>query len=165
MRHALVLALLSTLVGCGYTHEELFPDDVRTVAVPIFKNRNPQLYRDVEFDLTEALVKEIELRTPYKVTPPDRADTLLEGTIVAVNQRTLSVRREGGLPQEMETRVVVDFQWRSQRDGKTLRQRRGFASVGRYIPAQPVGEFFELAQHEAVQRAARDIVSAMRKDW
>ena len=55
---------------------------MRTVSVPIFDNQS--FYQDVEFDLTEALVKEIELRTPYKVTGADRADTILQGEIVSV---------------------------------------------------------------------------------
>ena len=42
--------------GCGYSHVPLFPQEYRTVSVPILENRTA--YRDVEFDLTEALIKE-----------------------------------------------------------------------------------------------------------
>ncbi len=159
---ALTLAMF-TLAGCGYSHKELFPKDVRTVAVPIFENRT--FYQGVEFDLTEALIKEIERRTPYKVVAEDRADTILRGRVVAVEQRRLSQTRLGGLPEEVEARVVVDFTWTTVGTGQTIRDRQGFAAVGRYIPARPLGEPFEVAQHEAVATMARDIVSTLRSDW
>ena len=49
--------------------------------------------------------------------------------------------------------------------GESLRDRRGFATVGRHLPAHPVGEPFEVARHEAVQQLAKDIVAVMRTDW
>lgn len=149
--------------GCGYSHKELFPAEVRTVAVPIFANRS--FYQGVEFDLTEAVVKEIELRTPYKVVPADRADTILEGTVVSVDQTLLTRQAVGGVPQEMEVRLVVNYEWKDLHSGRLLRQREGFESVGRYIPTRPVSEPYPLGQHEAVQRLATQIVSVMAGGW
>lgn len=149
--------------GCGYSHQELFPTDVRTVSVPIFDNQS--FYQDVEFDLTEALVKEIELRTPYKVTGADRADTILQGEIVSVSQGRLSRQEIGGVPQEMEYRITTNFEWKDLRTGKMLRQRQGFQSVGRYISTGPIFEPLTIGQHEAIQKAAQQIVSIMAADW
>lgn len=149
--------------GCGYTTQELFPETYRSVAVPIFENRT--FDRGVEYDLTEAVIKEIEQRTPYVVANGGASDTLLTGEVVTVDTRQLSRTREAGLPQEVEVRVVIDFAWVDQRDGRSLVTRRGFSGVGRYVPTQPVGEDFEIGQHAAVQRLARDIVSSMRRDW
>lgn len=157
------LALVLGLSGCGYSHQELFPKDIRTVAVPIFDNRT--FYRGVEFDLTEAIIKQIELRTPYKTVPQERSDTVLKGTITALEQRTLSSTREGGMPEEIEIKLVVDFEWRNARSGQVLRERKGFATVARYLPPRVIGETYNNAQHQAVQRMADDIVSALREDW
>lgn len=157
------LLLMLVNAGCSYTQKELFPAEVRSVAVPIFSNRS--FYRGAEFDLTEALIKELELRTPYKVVKGQGADTLLEGTIMRVDQRTLSWTRDEGLPQEMEVRIEVDFVWKNARDGKVFKERRGFAAVARYIPTFPVNERLSAGQHAAVQKLATDIVSAMRADW
>ncbi|MEM1447163.1 MAG: LptE family protein [Planctomycetota bacterium] len=156
------MLLLST-TGCGYSTTELFPEQYRTVAVPIFDNRT--FYRGVEFDLTEAIVKEIEQRTPYKITDANVADTLLSGTVTNVAIQELSRTREGGLPQEVKVTVVIDFDWTDQRSGAKLVSRRSFSGVGRYIPTQPVGESFEVGQHAAVQRVARDLISSLRGDW
>ena len=158
-----LLGMLALLAGCGYTTKDLYPRNIRTVAVPILANRT--FYRGVEQDLTEALIKEIELRTPYKVASSDTADTIFHGTITNVSQRTLSSAREGGLPEELEVRITVSFEWRNARTGEILRQRKDFDAVGRYIPAKGVGESFSVAQHNAVQLLAQDIVSTMRSDW
>lgn len=159
----LVLVLGLAGAGCGYTTRELYPADVRSVGVPIFANRT--FYRGLERDVTEALIKEIELRTPYKVARAAITDTELTGTIVDVRQKMISRRRPGNLPQEIEVSLVVDWTWKNQRSGEVIRSRQGFESVGRYRPTQPIGDAFESAQHEAAQRLAADIVSAMRADW
>ena len=91
------------LSGCGYTQQELFNTEYQTVAVPIFQNKT--FYRGVELELTEALIKEIELRTPYKVTATNTAQTILEGQIVAISQSPLSSTQEGGMVQETELQL------------------------------------------------------------
>lgn len=152
-----------TATGCGYTTAELFPEQYRSVAVPIFDNRT--FYRGVEYDLTEAIVKEIEQRTPYKTMDANVADTLLTGTVTSIITQQLSRTREAGLPQEVQVTVTIDFEWVDQRSGAKLVSRRSFSGVGRYVPTQPVGEGFEIGQHAAVDRLARDIVSSLRGDW
>ena len=147
-------------VGCGYRYANVYPEGFSTVAVPVFENQT--FYRDVAYQMTEALVKEIETRTPYKVADLARADTQLRGTVTAVDQRTLSRTGNGGLPQEVEIEVTIDFEWVDQRRGRTLVSRRGFTSVGRYVPTQPVGEDFSRGRQAAADRTARDVVAAMR---
>jgi Lipopolysaccharide-assembly len=159
----ILVSLASGLIGCGYSSKELFPTEYRTVAAPIFENRT--FYRGVEFELAESVTKQIESRTPYKVVAPGVAQTILEGTITQIEQRQLSRRRPGGVPQEMEVTVTVDFVWKDLGRGGVIRDRRGFQAVGRYIPTAGVGEPFEVAQHMAMQRMARDIVSTMQSDW
>lgn len=148
--------------GCAYSQKELFPDTVQTVAVPIFVNRS--FYSRLELDISEALTKEIETRTPYKVTRRNSADTIIEGTILSVTQRQLSRQRGTGLPDEIEMQVEVNFVWKDLRSGEIIRERRGFRSVGRYIPARVVGDTLKVAEFEVAQRLATDLVSAMRAD-
>lgn len=156
-----LLAGLLSLAGCGYSHQTVYPQEVRSVQVKMFGNRT--FYRGVEFDLTEALVKEIELRTPYKAVSATSADTLLEGTIVNISQQMISRRRHGGLPQEMEIQMLVDYTWRNARTGEILADRKGLAVVGRYVPA--LGEPLPQGQNEAVQKMATQIVSTMAGNW
>ena len=164
-----LLALLVAVVlsgcagGTGYRHEALYDTSVRTVATPIFENRT--FYREMEFRLTEALVKEIEQTTPYKVTGEGAADTIITGTIIAVNQRLLSRQLETGVSQEVQVIVTASFEWKDLRTGKVLRKRSRVEGSGEYIPVQGVGEPMEVARHEAVGEMARHIVSLMASDW
>lgn len=159
----LLLVLTLGMAGCGYSSKELFPTEYHTVAVPIFENRT--FYRGMEFELAESMVKQIESRTPYKVVAPGVAQTIMEGTITDVKQTQLSRRRRGGVPQEVELTVTADFVWKDLDSGEVIADRRGFVAVGRHIPASGIGEPYEIAQHQAIQRMARDIVSTMRSDW
>lgn len=158
---ALVALSVLFLTGCGYSTKELYPTAYTTVAVPNFENLT--FTREVEFELREALIKEIEQRTPYKVVrAPGAADTLLEGTVTEV-RRSLVSRQEGtGVPQEVEFTVVIDFVWRDLRTGEDLRGYQGFSATGQYVPVSGAGEFEAAARHRAVQRLATDIVSTMR---
>lgn len=159
-----LLVLVSAgLVGCGYTTTELYPDQYQSIAVPYFDNRSNT--RNVEFTLREALIKEIEQRTPYKVVSGEGpADTRLTGTVTRVNRSLLSRQPLTGLPQELEVSVVVDFEWEDQRDGQTLRCFRGLEAIGQFVPDRRVGEFDQDATRLAVQRLAEGIVSRMRED-
>ena len=158
-----LVVLVATMVGCGYTTRPPYPDHVRTVSVRMFENRSFE--RGVEYDLQEALVKEIELRTPYKVAAEASADTQLSGSISDVDRQRLSRRRGSGVVEGLEYQVTVDFDWADSRSGDLLRQRRGFQAVGRYVPTAPIGEQAEVGRHSAVQRLAELIVSTMRDDW
>jgi hypothetical protein len=164
---AAVLGCAALNAGCGgddvgYTARELYPADVHTIAVDIFDNRSFQ--RNAELDLTEALTKEIEVRTPYKVVGRNRADTVMTGTITAIDRRTLSRTFDGGIPQEVQVTVNATFQWKDQRSGKVLR-RRSMQGTGEHVPTRYVSEPYETAQHRAMTELARDIVSAMQRDW
>jgi len=147
----------------GYHAEELFPTDYQTVAVDIFDNRT--FYRGVEFEVTEAITKEIELRTPYKVVSGDVADTALTGTVQVVREQPLSRVRDGGIPQEMQVIVRVSYEWKDVRAGKVIRKRTALTGSGEYIPSAGLNEPFEVGQHRAAAEIARDLVSDMRRDW
>lgn len=141
----------------------MYPDNIASVGVPIFDNRTP--YREFEFDLTEALIKEIELRTPYKVVHPSKAQTIVQGVVTNVNQRVLSQRSIGGVPEEVEVTMVVNFEWKNTQTAEILRDRKGLPATARHVPTRPLGEPFEVAQHRIVEIMAQRIVDAMRKDW
>lgn len=114
------------LAGCegghlnilGYTTRPVFDENIRTVYVPIFKNKT--FYKGMEFDLTQAIVRQIEARTPYKVvSDPDCADTILTGTIVAVNKNLLNVNQLNEIRQA-ETTLTVTVDWCKRDNGESL---------------------------------------------
>lgn len=158
-----LLAFVMLLTGCGYSTTELYPKQYTTVTVPNFENRSDD--RTVEFTLREALIKELEQRTPYKaVSGTGLADTQLTGTVVNVHRQRISRDSTAGLPQEIEVTVTVDFEWRDLRTGQVIRGFRGLSSSGQFVPSRTVGEFDADGVRLAVSRMASDIVSRMRED-
>ncbi|MBI1370009.1 MAG: hypothetical protein GC162_15315 [Planctomycetes bacterium] len=169
LKHAslLLLAAMALLSGCAsdgaYKTGETFDPNIHTVAVPIFANRS--FFRETEFQLSEALIKEIESRTPYKVTRGSDADTMLTGTIVRVDKRLLSRDFDSGVTQEAQVVITASIEWKDLRTGKIIRKRSSVVGAAEYVPRAPVGEPEEVARYGAVSELAREIVSVMRNDW
>jgi hypothetical protein len=176
MRHCSTTAALFLctllLVGCGYTTvgdspsggyqwRSLYREDVRTVAVPIFTNKD--FRRGVEFSLTKALIQQIEAQSPYKVVDRDRADTILEGEIVGISKGTLSSDARSAIPQEQIYTLTVNFTWKEIRTGRILAQRTGFEQAATYYATMGEGEF--VASQQAVEKLALGIVQEMQADW
>jgi hypothetical protein len=163
---ALTLPLLAgPLTGCGYTQgpDELYPTQYRTVAVPIFENRT--FTQNIQFQLTEAIAKQIQSRTPYVIASATAADTVLQGAVLSVDRTPVTRRRGGNLPQELEVAVRIDFEWKDLRTGDIIRSRRGFEAVGLYVPTPGVDEVEATALQTAIDRLAEDLVGVMQNDW
>ena len=170
---ALLAALTLASSGCGYTQSggsgegegyqwrSLYRDDVQTVAVPIFTNRSYR--RGVEFGLSKAVVNQLEAQSPYKVVPRERADTILEGEIVAVDIDTISSDPDAAIPQEQLYVVTVNFTWKDLRSGKILVERRGFEQTAPYYPTLGEGQF--VGSQQNVERLALAIVQELQSDW
>jgi len=169
-------SVLALLCGCGgYTHSSdydkpaqrgyvwhsLYREDIRTVAVPIFTNKD--FHRGVEFILTKAVINQIESQTPYKVVDREKADTILEGEIVAVRASHLSVSASTALPQEQLLTVTVNFLWKDLRTGKILVQQNEFQQSSTYYPT--LGESSGLGSQANVEKLALAIVQQLQADW
>src|SRR5436190_20859385 len=96
-RRGFLCALPLALAGCrssgdftlfGYSTKPPFDCGIRTVHVPVFKSQMIETtpYRDMEVSLTSAVVKEINTRTPWKVSSDrEKADTELLDVILLVD--------------------------------------------------------------------------------
>jgi hypothetical protein len=166
----MILGLL--LSGCGYTHQgddpsggyqwrSLYREDVRSVAVPIFTNKTYR--RGVEFRLTKAVVTEIEAKSPYKVEPRERADTILEGEIVDIRLQNLSRDSKLAIPQEQLYVLTVDFTWKDLRNGRILVERKNFQQTMTFYPTLGEGEF--VGSQANVEQLALGIVQELQANW
>ncbi|HOD81567.1 MAG: hypothetical protein BWX88_03002 [Planctomycetes bacterium ADurb.Bin126] len=176
MRHRLSLAVVLAAVlvhvgGCssdphaGYTFQSPYPSTVKTVAVPMW-NRGALVYtRNLEMRLTEAIVKHIELLTPYKVTEPARADTRLNGTIDQVQQQVTSFNTDTGRPREKMITITVSFVWQDLRSGKELVRRKRFRETGTFLPSAPLDQDQFQGYEDTINRLARRIVEELEAEW
>ena len=149
------------LVGCGYSTKRPFPTDIQTVHVEMFQSK--EFRRELEFRLTESLIKRIEMDTPYRIAPRDRADVLLTGEVLKVENRTFGNDFNTDLPREIGSTVVVRFKLQDLRSGEILLDRPRFVYQTSYIP--PVGETFVQGMTRAMDGLAEQIVEAMESPW
>jgi len=156
-------ALCLSFCGCaGYSNESLYPDDVSSVCLEMFDNQS--FRRGVEFDLSDALAKRIEVNTPYKiVSDSDRADSVMSGQIVSIGNFALSIDPEigGVLEQEVEVRAVVN--WKNLKTGQLMIDHLSVSAAASYSTYQQ--QDFKYASTLAANNLARKIVELMEKKW
>src|SRR5262245_10576684 len=193
----------SLVAGCGwdghftilgYTTRPNYDESIRTVYVPLIRNKAFQTepFRGRERELTRALIREIEIKTPYKVVSDcDNADTELLCTLLFINKQLLNRTQQNDV-RELELTLGVEVVWRDLRDGRILTNRARIRpidptqtpfdpnnpplpegpeapvpvlvqAIGRGLPE--VGESSTTALQMAMDRAAILIVNLMEKPW
>lgn len=163
--------ILTVLVGCaGYQlgTRTLYAPDVSTVYVPIFESDSYR--RNLGEQLTEAVIKEIEQKTPYKVVDTPLADSVLTGRLKHDSKHVL-VESNRDQPRDVEVDLRVEVVWRDSRGDlicqpMTVPVTPDLVEIGQ--PATYVAEGGQSnvsAQHQAIQRLAEQIVSTMEMPW
>ncbi len=148
----------------GYSFRSTFPRQVRTVSVPVFDNQT--FFKGIEFDLTDALIKEVQRTTPMVVVQDaSAAQTTLTGVIRSADLRALTTSSRTALTQEMAQEVVLDFEWRDARTGQSLASIKDLRAIESFVVQRGVGERLETAQQQVAQELARKIVHQMRSEW
>jgi len=157
----LLAALMLLSTGCSYSTRRPFPEDIRTVHVEMFHSR--EFRRELEFRLTEAVIKRIHMDTPYRIAPLRTADVVVTGEILSVRNRTFGSDLDDDLPREIGSTIAVRFQVKDLRDGRILVDRPRYVYQTNYIP--PVGETFEDGMVRGIDGLAEQIVQTMESAW
>jgi hypothetical protein len=159
----LVLPLaLICLPGC-YNFRAPFDKSVRTVYVPTFKSQT--FRRDMNFTMTDLVIKEIEKRTPYKVVGnPEGADTILDGTVNFAD-KNLVVENPNNYPRQLTAMINATVSWTPNppTDTEVKNSTVVVAEQVNFVPE--VGETSMTAFYQACQRIATQIVDMMEEKW
>jgi len=172
--HVLPLAVLLAglvLAGCAtyqVGNRSLYPAHIRTVYVPMFESNSYR--RNLGERLTEAVMKEIEAKSPYKVVGTPAADSVLSGRITSETKRML-VEDHFDNPRESEVRLQVTVHWVDRRGGEVhamqavpLPPELSLVSASSaFIPE--IGQSGAVSQQQAIQRLAEQIVAMMESPW
>jgi len=159
---------LATMSGCGYTVGAPYATDIRTVHVPTFQCTDYR--RGYELQLTEAIQKQIQLRTPYRLAKEPGADTRLTGRIVGIDKRVPNQNKYDD-PRELELAIGVEVKWEDLRTGQVLNQQTvplaGNAAqlLGTSTFAPEAGQSLATATQDTVNTLARQIVGLMEVPW
>lgn len=164
-----VCVCVSMLSGCAYHFGNGFDKKITSICIPVFESDVRR--RGLEEQLTEAVQKQVQMRTPYRLTSEGEADTLLTGKIVSVRKNVLGENQYDD-PRELQLSLAVDVTWRDLRTERVIAEQRyllpndaaNFTAQAEFAPE--VGQSLATATSQAMDRMARDIVNMMETpDW
>ena len=148
-------------VGCGYHtagKASLIPTDVKTLAIPAFINQT-QTYR-IDTTLTQAVVREFNTRTKYRVTSdPDGADAVLRGTVVSTQLAPMTYDSNTGRASSALVTVNLKVTL-TAKDGRVLYENPNFVFREQYQVSRELSSFFE-EEGPAVDRLSRDFARTL----
>lgn len=164
---SLALLMFSSIGGCGYTVGGPYRQDIRTIHVPIFQSSG--FRRDVEFQLTEAVHKEIQKQTHFLLVKGSEADTRLTGQIVQISKPLLGESAFDDA-RELQYTMAVQVTWKDLRTGREENQSLPIdADVVHLLStsdfAPELGPSQATARQRAVESLARQIVRMMQYPW
>jgi outer membrane lipopolysaccharide assembly protein LptE/RlpB len=158
----LLLCGLLLLTSCGYHttgHAVQLPENVKTIAIPSFKNETPT-YR-IDQMLTSSVVREFTTRTHYRVLndPSEAADATLLGTVLSTSASPLAYDTATG--RAASVLVVVSMKVSlSDRNGKVLYQNPAYLFREQYEVSQDLASFFE-EDSPAFRRLSQDFARTL----
>lgn len=162
------MGCLSGCAGYRWGNETLYRTDIRTVHVPIFQSDS---YRRFLAEwLTEAVIKEIELTTPYKVVGAGEADSVLIGRIVR-DEKQIVAEDKYDVPRNIDAKLLVEVRWQNS-SGNLFGNAAmvplpdaalQIAEASTFLPE--FGQSLTTAQEKVVVELAQHIVGQMENPW
>jgi len=161
----LTLLLLLPLAGCGYhtagsaTH---IPDNVSTLAVPIFATRAQAFHTEMAF--TQATIRELNTRTKYRILNTDSsdADATLHGTILSQAVAPLTYDATSGQSSSYLVTITAKVLLTAH-DGHVLYRNDAIIFHEQYQSTQDLNGFIQ-EDTAAVNRVAHDFAQALVSD-
>jgi len=152
-------------VACGYHvagRGALLPPDVKTIAVPAFKNQSPTFR--IEQQLTSAVTREFLERTHFRVTPnPEGADAVLKGTVKDVRAGVITFDLSTGRATSMQVQVTADLRLEDLHSHKVLFSNSNYIFREEYQVSQSSSAIFE-EDKPALDRLSRDLARTLVTD-
>ncbi len=168
----LLLVLFSVpFSGCAtyrFGASSLYRNDIRTIHVPMAVSDS--FRRDLGEQLTEALVKEIEYKTPYKVVGSDRADSVLQVRLVTDTKRVIG-ETIGDDARDIEVDYFAQVSWVDRR-GDLIQNHSDLPLPPVLVSASQAANFLPeagmsmaTARQDALRRLAEQIVGQLECGW
>jgi hypothetical protein len=164
----IILVLMLPVSGCMrycIGPNKLFQPNIRTVYVPMFQSESYR--RNLGEWLTEAVVKELEMRSQYKVVHTPDADSVLYGHLISENKQAITEDVNDN-PRDIGTDMVVEVRW-VDRAGQTVLRSAAIpidvllVSSAHFVPEG--GQSMTSDQQRMITSLARQIVNQMEVGW
>jgi len=168
---ALLIPLFLSLAGCGYHLGEIKPTPMRrvtTIAVPTFKNKT--LLPRLEAQTADAVAKQFQQDGTYRIESSDRADAIVEGTIVSVDRQPMRIFASNVLQtSEFELTLRVKYRVIDRVTGAVLMEGKAVGVTPFFSEADLVNSDLVTNQNMnypiAAQRMAQNLVSKVAEGW
>jgi outer membrane lipopolysaccharide assembly protein LptE/RlpB len=159
---AVALSAAAALAGCGYHvagSSSVLPPNVHTIAVPAFSNKTS--YYRIEQIFTQAVVREMLVRTRYRVVPrAEDADTVLHAEIDGVETSAMVFDSATGRANEILVTVRMKASLEDRASGKVLYHNDNFVFREPYEISENIPVFFQ-QEGPALDRMARDFAARL----
>lgn len=150
---ALLMSGFLTFFGCGYHVGYTLQGGIKSLHVPIFKNRT--LWREVEYPLTKKVIQKVQQKGEISIAfRSEDAEATLMGEVVGYQKTILS---EGSQNQPLETAITLSVRIKliSRQTGevmidRTLQESRAFLTA--------LGEGGNQARDQAFENLAEKIL-------
>lgn len=157
-----LVALCLLLAGCGYHtagSASRLPSNLHVLAIPAFVNQT-QTYK-IESTLTNAVVREFNTRTNYKVISEvdDRADAVLRATVISTQLAPVTYDSKTGRASTGVVTVNLRVSL-TGRDGRVLFENQNYIFREQYQISRELSSFFE-EESPAVDRMSRDFARTL----
>jgi hypothetical protein len=139
------------LAGCGYGTRGSLPDHIKTVAVPVFKNRT--LEPGVESAITSGVVNAFSNGGRVRVVSIDQADAILEGEVVGYSLDGLAFDRNANV-RAYRLRLVLNVEFRDVRRRALLWRQEGLEETSDFQVEGQVSDTVARGQGAVLQAAA-----------
>ncbi len=161
---ALAVGLASTLIsiGCGYHtagNAVELPQNIHTIAIPGFVSQS-QTFR-IEQLLTDAVVREFNARTQYRVIHEAKgdADAVLKATVLSASATPLAYDSQTGRAASALITVSIQVTL-TDRKGKVLFENPSYLFHDQYELSRDLPSFFQ-EDSPAVDRLSRDFARTL----
>ena len=145
----LILAAV-VLAGCGYSTKGSLPDHIKTVAVPIFKNRT--LEPGVESAITSGVVNAFSSGGRVRVVPLAEADAILEGEVVGYSLEGLAFDRSA-IVRAYRLRLTLNVEFRDVKRSEMLWRQEGLQETSDFQVEGTVSDTVARGQGAVLQAA------------
>ncbi|MEL7496348.1 MAG: LPS assembly lipoprotein LptE [Planctomycetota bacterium] len=168
LKHVPLVLLLAMIVtvngGCAGYHlgnQFIYRGDIRTVHVVMFESDSDRRFLGQR--ITEAVIKELEQKTPLTITDPQITDSYIRGRILRDTKQVVGENRFDE-PRSIGVGWVVEVDW-VDRVGTPLMQRQTVRISEDDVFIPEGGQSMVTAQQSLIERVARQIVSQMQSPW
>jgi hypothetical protein len=145
--------VLAAAAGCGYSLQGNLPDHLKTVSVPVFKNRTTE--SGAETTITAAVINAFTSNGRLKVVSLDQADSVLDGEVTGYQVQSLTYDSRLNLRSYRLT-VTMNVRFRDLRRTELLWQENGLVEDVSFDVAGQVSDTIS-REEGAVKQAALEI--------